>query len=191
LRRANALADRPASLGIIGAGSIGMLHLVYAKHLGVATTIFARDDRRRDLAARLGAAANVVADFDSLPPELAGSFSVVIECAGTPESWQEAVRLAAPGGHVVAFSGLPKGTHVPLDATRVHYEELAILGSFHFTPDDVREARDLLVTGVVPARDLISEVLPLGSLAHAFEMLDHRAGHKYALIPEPEPARWV
>jgi L-iditol 2-dehydrogenase len=191
LRRANALANRPGSLAVIGAGTIGLLHLIYAKHLGISASIFARDNRRRDLASRLGAVETVVADFDSLPPERAGSFPVVIECAGTPESWQEAVRLVAPGGRVLAFSGLPKGTHVPVDATRVHYEELAILGSFHFTPDDVREARDLLVTGVVPARDLISDVLPLGSLAHAFEMLDHRAGHKYALIPEPEPAQWV
>ena len=191
LRRANARTPIPHELAIIGAGVIGLLHLVYAKHAGITTTVFARDDRRRDLAARLGAASMVVADFDSLPPERAASFPAVIECAGTSESWQEAVRLAAPGGRVLAFSGLPKGTHVPLDATRVHYDELAILGSFHFTPDDVREARDLLVTGVVPARDLISGVLPLASLSHAFEMLDHRAGHKYALIPEPAQAQWI
>lgn len=189
LRRAN--AAMPSSLAIIGAGSIGLLHLVYARHAGISTTVFARDDRRRELASKLGADAMVVADFDSLPPEYAASFPVVIECAGTPEAWQEAVRLAAPGGCVLAFSGLPKGTHVPLDATRVHYEELALLGSFHFTPADVREARDLLVTGVVPARDLISGVLPLGSLEQAFAMLDRRAGHKYALIPEPGPAQWV
>ena len=189
LRRAGAAA--PERLAIIGAGTIGLLHLVYAKHARIPTTVFARDERRQDLATTLGADAVVIADFDSLPPQRAGTFPVVIECAGTPEGWQEAVRLAAPGGRVLAFSGLPKGTHVPLDATRLHYEELAVMGSFHFTPADVREARDLLVTGVVPARDLITDVLPLGSLEHAFGMLDHRTGHKYALIPEPGPVQWM
>ncbi len=191
LRRANAATPVPSAIAIVGAGSIGLLHLVYARHLGVAATVFARTGSRLELAAKLGAQTTVVADFDSLPAHLPGSFPAVIECGGTPESWQESVRLAAPGGRVLAFGGLPKGTHVPIDATRLHYEELTILGSFHFTPADVREARDVLVTGSVPARELISGVLPLSSLAQAFERLDNREGFKYALIPEPGEPSWI
>ena len=191
LRRADARSPLPANLAVIGAGTIGLLHLVYARRLGIQTTVFARHKTRLDLAKKLGASATVVADFDSLPPDVPASFAAVIESGGTPESWQEAVRLAAPGGRVLFFSGLPKGSHVPVDATRIHYEELTLLGSFHFTPAEVREARDLLVTGLVPARDLISGVLPLSSLAEAFEQLDNRAAFKYALIPGPEAPQWV
>ena len=191
LKRADARSPLPAHLAIIGAGSIGLLHLIYARHLGIPTSVFARHKARLELAKKLGASATVVADFDSLPAELAGSFAAVIESGGTPQSWQEAVGLSAPGGRVLFFSGLPKGTHVPVDATRVHYEELTLLGSFHFTPDDVREARDLLITDVVPARDLISGVLPLSSLAEAFEQLDARAAFKYALIPGPDMPEWI
>jgi len=191
LRRADARNPLPYSVAIVGAGSIGLLHLVYARQLRTPATVFARSKNRLSLAGKLGAQATIVADFDSLPAHLSGSFPAVIECGGTPESWQEAVRLAAPGGRVLAFSGLPKGTHVPLDATRLHYEELTILGSFHFTPADVREARDMLVTGCVPARELISDVMSLSSLAQAFEHLDNREGFKYALIPGPDAPTWV
>jgi len=191
LRRADARNPLPSSVAIVGAGSIGLLHLVYARQLRTPATVFARSKNRLSLAGKLGAQATIVADFDSLPAHLSGSFPAVIECGGTPESWQEAVRLAAPGGRVLAFSGLPKGTHVPLDATRLHYEELTILGSFHFTPADVREARDMLVTGCVPARELISDVMSLSSLAQAFEHLDNREGFKYALIPGPDAPTWV
>ena len=191
LRRADARSPLPPNLAIIGAGSIGLLHLVYAHHLGVPTSVFARHEARLELAQTLGASATVVADFDSLPADVPGSFAAVIESGGTPQSWQEAVRLAAPSGRVLFFSGLPKGTHVPVDATRVHYEELTLLGSFHFTPADVREARDLLIAGVVPARDLISGILPLSSLAEAFERLDARAAFKYALIPGPDAPEWI
>lgn len=191
LRRADARSPLPAGVAIIGAGSIGLLHLIYARHVGIPTTIFARHKTRLELAEKLGASSTVVADFDSLPASVPGSFAAVIESGGTPESWQEAVRLAAPGGRVLFFSGLPKGSHVPIDATRVHYEELTLLGSFHFTPADVREARDLLVSGAVPVRDLISGVLPLSSLAQAFEQLDNRAGFKYALIPGPDEPGWI
>jgi len=191
LRRTDTRQPLPPKVAIIGAGVIGLLHLVLARHNNIEATVFARHEARLGLATKFGAARTVVADFDSLPVELAGSFPAVIECAGSAQSWQEAVRLAAPGGRVLAFSGLPSGTHVPLDATRLHYDELTIAGSFHFTRDDVREARDLLVTGVVPARELITEVLPLSSLEEAFSRLDRRQGYKYALIPEPEPATWI
>lgn len=191
LRRADASSPLPPKIAIIGAGTVGLLHLAYARHLGIPASVFARHTNRLELAAKIGAAATVVADFDSIPADLPASFPAVIECGGTPESWQEAVRLAAPGGRVLFFSGLPKGTHVPLDATRTHYEELTVLGSFHFTPRDVREARELVIAGVVPARELISSVLPLDSLAQAFEWLDSRAGFKYALIPGSEAPAWV
>lgn len=191
LRRVDPRQPMPAKLAIIGAGTIGLLHLAYARRFGVPATVFARHERRLDIATRLGAAQTVVADFDSLPAGFEAAFPAVIETGGTPQSWQEAVRLAAPGGRVLFFSGLPKGTHVPVDATHVHYDELALLGSFHFTPADVREARDLLVTGAVPARDLISGVLPLSSLPQAFERLDSREGFKYALVPGEDLAQWV
>ena len=191
LRRRGLREPAPSRLAIIGAGTIGLLHLAYARHLGIPTTVFARHQNRLELATKLGAAATVMADFDSLPAESAASFPIVIESGGTPESWQEAVRLAAPGGGVLLFSGLPKGSHVPLDATRAHYDELTLLGSFHFTPQDVREARALIIAGIVPARELISGVLPLGSLGQAFAWLDNRTGFKYALVPGPDTPAWI
>jgi L-iditol 2-dehydrogenase len=190
LRRAST-PPLPAKLAIIGAGTIGLLHLAYARHLSVPTTVFGRHAERLRLAETLGADATVIADFDSLPADSPASYPAVIECGGTPESWQEAVRLAAPGGSILFFSGLEKGTHVPLDASRTHYDELTCMGSFHFTPEDVREARRLLEAGVVPARELISGIVRLESIASVFERLDDRAGFKYALIPDTQTPQWV
>ena len=191
LERANAIAPVPENVAIIGAGTIGLLHLAYARHASIPATVVARHKERLALAQRLGATTTVAAEFDSLPPDLAGSFAAVIECGGSVESWEEAVRLAAPGGRVLFFGGLPKGAHVPIDATRVHYDEITCCGSFHFTPDDVRAARELLRAGVVPARDLISGVLPLAALPDAFHHLDNRSGFKYALIPGDTAPEWV
>jgi L-iditol 2-dehydrogenase len=84
-------------------------------------------------------------------PELLGrgegeprSYETVIEAAGTPEAWASAMSLAAPGGTVVLFGGLPRETVVPLDSYRLHYEALTLRGSFHHRPRDVRAALALL-----------------------------------------------
>ncbi|MDX6630900.1 MAG: L-iditol 2-dehydrogenase [Gaiellales bacterium] len=84
-------------------------------------------------------------------PELLGrgegapsSYDTVIEAAGTPEAWSHAIDLAAPGGTVVLFGGLPRETVVPVDSYRLHYEALTLRGSFHHRPRDVRAALALL-----------------------------------------------
>jgi L-iditol 2-dehydrogenase len=84
-------------------------------------------------------------------PELLGrgegapsSYETVIEAAGTPEAWAHAMGLAAPGGTVVLFGGLPRETVVPVDSYRLHYEALTLRGSFHHRPRDVRAALALL-----------------------------------------------
>ena len=35
---------------------------------------------------------------------------VVIECAGTKNAWEDAVRMVRKGGRVLWFGGLPSGT---------------------------------------------------------------------------------
>jgi len=187
LRRANAQAPLPPAVVIIGAGTIGLLHLAYASHAGVPATVVGRQPERLALAAELGARA-VIASTEAHP--MRASFPAAIDCGGTPQSWTEAIRLCAPGGRVLLFSGPPSGSEIALDATRVHYDELTLCGSFHFTPADVRQARDLLIAGAVPARQLISGVLPLAALGDAFENLDRRSGFKYALIPAGDP-QWT
>ncbi len=192
LRRANAERPMPHNVAIIGAGAIGMLHLLYAMHARVRTTVIARRGDRLALAKRLGAQEIVDARE---PAQMAGlltnRFAAVIECAGSADAWREAIALARPGGRVLFFGGLPSGSEVAIDATRIHYDELTMLGAFHFTPDDVREARDLLVSGSLDLRPLVSGIAPLANLRDIFERLDRREGYKYALIPEPAPPEWV
>ncbi len=174
------------SLAIIGAGAIGLLHLLYAKHAGRSVTVIAHGEQRASLARDLGADRTLPSSDGQ-----SGKFDAVIECAGTPSSWREAVELAAPGGHVLFFSGLPAGTDVSLDSGRIHYQEITCSGSFHFTPEDVRTARDLLVAGALPVKKLISSVAPLDQLGGVFERLEQRDGLKYALIPEPFEPQWI
>jgi L-iditol 2-dehydrogenase len=189
LRRANAQRPMPQNVAIVGAGTIGLLHLLYARHAGSRATVIARSAQRLDLAAKLGAEETI--DVSRPDARVGAHFAAVIECAGSADAWRQALALTRPGGRTLFFSGLPSGTEVPLDATRLHYEELTCLGAFHFTPSDVREARELLIAGRLTLRPLISGVAPLSNLTDIFESLDRRQGFKYALIPEPAAAEWV
>ena len=183
LRRADARRPLPADVAIVGAGTIGLLHLIYAVRAGVNATVIARGPERGALAAALGAKRIVDADDASAVEALTGSASAVIECAGTQPTWTLAPALARTGGRVLLFSGLPSGAQAQFDAAKIHYGEVALLGAFHFTPADVREAYELLGRGGIDVKPLVSGVEKMDDIVDVFERLDRREGHKFALVP--------
>jgi L-iditol 2-dehydrogenase len=92
----------------------------------------------------------------------------VIEAAGTEQAWRDAIRLVRAGGTVLLFGGLPSGTEVAVDATRVHYDELTLRGAFHHTPRHVRAALAFLASGAYPWERLVSHRIGLDQLPALF-----------------------
>jgi L-iditol 2-dehydrogenase len=103
----------------------------------------------------------------------ARSYETVIEAAGAPEAWEQAMALAAPGGTVVLFGGLPRDTLVPVDSYRLHYEALTLRGSFHHRPRDVRAALGLLERAASSITKLLTHEF---ALADVVEPLKRGAG---------------
>jgi L-iditol 2-dehydrogenase len=85
-----------------------------------------------------------------------GRWDTVIEAAGTPDAWARAINLVRPGGTVVFFGGLPRGTELAVDTYRLHYEALTLRGVFHHRPRDVRRALAILSGEPSRFRDLLT-----------------------------------
>jgi L-iditol 2-dehydrogenase len=109
----------------------------------------------------------LVDSFGAEPGDGRGA-DVVIEAAGTEQAWFDAVELVRPGGTVVMFGGLARDARPPIDAFRLHYEELRIRGSFHHTPATVRAALGFLASGAYPWERLITHRVPLAELPALF-----------------------
>jgi len=174
---------------VIGAGAIGLLHLLALRALGVERVYaIARNPQRAEVARTLGAYGIIARSAEEARAEVlavtAGrGADLVIECTAQPQVWEAALFLARPGGQVVLFGGCPSGTTVAFDTYRLHYDQVRILSPFHFTPKAVRRAYELLVSGKIPASKLISGTYPLAQLPYAFDLLQRGEGIKYAIIP--------
>jgi L-iditol 2-dehydrogenase len=110
-------------------------------------------------------------------------FDIVIECTGRADGWQQAFDRTLPGGQVLLFGGLPRGTVFPVDTYRLHYEEVQVLGSFHFSPRDVASAREHLMAGGLEMGPLISGCLSLDQLPEVMRRLEQGEGLQYAIDP--------
>ena len=183
---------RPApveQVAVVGLGGIGLLHVRMAKAMGARVIAVGRRAERLALAARLGADAVVDTERDAIAQGIRDASEgrgpdLVVECTGHPRMWVEVAGWARPGGRVLLFAGLAAGAQVAFDATRLHYDEVDIINSFHYRPNDVEEAYRLLATGVIDVRPIISGVRDLPSIVDVFASLDRGNGVKYAILPE-------
>jgi L-iditol 2-dehydrogenase len=69
------------------------------------------------------------------------------------------------------------------DTARLHYDEISLIGSFHYTPGDVEIAYRLLVEKQIKVSKLITAKYPLNDLRKAFDLLLEGKGIKYAIRP--------
>ncbi|MFQ6113183.1 MAG: zinc-binding dehydrogenase [bacterium] len=174
---------------IIGAGAIGLLHVVMAKVKGVHNIIVAgKHFNRLRLAKELGANHIIDAKQENTIEavmELTRGFGAtwVFECTGRPLVWEQSVSMVSKGGTVILFGGCPTGTSVSFDTARLHYDEITLVGAFHFTPRDVEKAFQLLAERKIDVRKLITDFCPLKDLEKAFDSLIEGEGVKFAIVP--------
>lgn len=170
---------------VMGSGPIGLLHLAVLKMMGSSVIVTARNETRLETARELGADACVKPErLHDAVNRLTGSIGVdfVIECTGQAEVWEHSVDYARRGGTVMLFGGCKTGTRVSYDTYRLHYDELTLKGSFHFTPADVAAAKELLEQGL-NVSSIITGSYPLADLGKALSRLAQSDGLKYAIIP--------
>ncbi len=147
--------DPEQTVAVLGPGSMGLLLCACLRDAGARVVVAGGSAERRALAA----------DFGAEPGDASGA-DVVIEAAGTPEGWRDAVHTVRRGGLVVLFSGVQGD--VGLDAERLHYDELTVRGAFHHTPQTVRAALAFLASGAHPWEKLLTHEVGLSELPALF-----------------------
>lgn len=108
---------------------------------------------------------------------------VVIECAGKISTWESAVEMVRRGGRVLWFGGLPKGSEVRINAVKVHYGEVTLLNSHGGTAKDAETAFDLITSGKVRSRPLISREMGLPQVEEAIQAMIRGEVIKVAIKP--------
>jgi len=180
------------TVAILGSGPLGLLLAAIAKLQGAHVIITGHGEQRLALARHFGA--DVVIDVSAMSPQEQceavrketddrRGVDVVIEAVGTSETWALATSMARPGGLVNFFGGCASGTQVSLETRPLHYSELTLKGVFHHTPAYFAQALDLINGHCIDVEALITARVPLASTLQVFDLLLHKQGVKYALIP--------
>jgi L-iditol 2-dehydrogenase len=177
------------TVAVVGAGPLGLMHVCLAAERGAHVISIDRRTDRLALARRLGASETIEAEGDWVERVRAGAnggrgVDHAVEAVGLPETWNATVRLLRKGGRANLFGGCPRETYLTVGTSRMHYEELTLLASFHHTPETVRGALELIAADKVPAREWIGARRPLDELTTVLEEMKRGdAPPKTAILP--------
>ena len=181
----NRLGLSEGRLLIYGSGALALLWAATAPSRGVRAIVAGRKPERLSLAASCGAD---VLDLQRYEPEDLFSRTgalpdAAVDCTGDPDVWMRLPNLVRHRGSVLLFGGCAPGALVQFDAARLHYSEISLIGSFHYTPDEARQAMEMLASGAVDPRPLITDSGKLSDLPRFLDALRQGEGIRYAIRP--------
>jgi L-iditol 2-dehydrogenase len=175
---------------IMGAGPIGVMHLKLARARGAGRVIVSEPVAdRATQASRMGAdrvVDPVAADLKSIVlEETKGRGADAIIVAAPVHAAQEiALDLAAIGGRINFFGGLPKDRpNITFNSNLVHYKELVVTGTTACSTADCWQAAQIVNSGIVDLSDIVSQRFPLRDAVNAFAAAEDRKSLKIVLEP--------
>ena len=175
---------------VMGAGPIGVLHVMLARLRGATRIIVSEPAAgRREQALALGA--DVV--VDPLNEDLAAVVAaesggrgadVIITAAPVKGLQEQALDLAAMGGRINYFGGLAKDDpFIRFNSNTVHYKELIVTGTTACSTWDCLRAAEIVNSGRLDLSPLITAAYPLSEAVAAFAAAADGKNLRVTLIP--------
>ena len=164
--------------GVVGCGPIGLFAIQWMRLMGAREVVAVDVSERKLELAREAGATHTFLSSDAAAADL--PCDLIIEAAGHPSSINLAVRLAAPGGHVV-FIGIPVGD-VSLELKAFQHflrQEVSLHGSWNsfgapYPGDQWTVTLEKLASGDLKWEFMISHDLDLAELPAMFEAFKDR-----------------
>jgi alcohol dehydrogenase, propanol-preferring len=170
---------------VIGCGGVGLNVVQIAAALGARVIGVDTSEQKRDWARRLGAEAALdPADgrVDRAVRELTdGGADVVFEVVGKPLTQELAVTCVRTGGRVVLVGYSPDT--MQLNAGRVMFRELDVIGSLGCRPVDYPRVIELVRQGRIRMSDLVTQRFILDDIGRAFDALRAGSGIRSVVTP--------
>ncbi|MDP2933492.1 MAG: alcohol dehydrogenase catalytic domain-containing protein, partial [bacterium] len=168
---------------VVGSGITGILHLHLAKFSGAAE-ITATDiaEPRLKMAKKFGA------DFAVNAKEYSAGkfFDLVIVTTGAPSAIKQAMESVERGGTILFFAPVENDREVPIPFNKLFWRaEITLASSYAGSPQDYQQALDLIATGKLNLREMITHRLGLEKIGLGFQLVSE-AKDSLKVVIEPQ-----
>lgn len=169
---------------IVGAGIMGMLHLLFAKRQGAHVIVSEIDEGRGKKALELGADEVInptQVNYVEQVKELTNGWGAdhTFMAIGVARAIEDAVKATAKGGIVQVYASVyPKPAMITIDADLFHNREIVLTGTVSQDHEDFLRSAEIISNRTVDLRPLISRVFPLAQLSDAFDVALNKEAYR-------------
>lgn len=162
---------------VIGSGISGLLHIQYAKALGIQKIIAADINDYRMKAAAIFGADFVYESNSDLVEKIRhvneGRLAdVVIVCAGAEPAIELSLKAVEKGGTILFFALSSPKQIMPLAMNDIFWQRGAtLMSSYAASPEDHRESLDLIKNKKINVSKMISHRLPFHEIGKGFDLV--------------------
>ena len=158
---------------VIGAGTMGLLHILMLKNRVEQIIVSDPSEQRRATALKLGADAGINPDTQDPVKVVRGmtegrGADVIIDATPVFSIAQDILDMVAPMGTVIYYSSIYPKEHVQLDPNRIHKSMANITGSANSNTHDFSQAVELLSTQEIDPTPLVSAQFQFEDIKEAF-----------------------
>lgn len=193
------------NIAIIGAGSMGLIHLMLTKMIGATTIISDTIERRLEVAKNLGAD-HVINALKEDPVRAVWEITngrgadKVISTVGQKRAIEQGLLMVKNAveegklssssqmyiprrGKLVLFGGAEAGTSVEIDPNTIYYRDIIVETSIRVGGDIsfYEKSLDIVRKEAEPLRRLITHRFPLDLITEGFNVFEKREGIKVGL----------
>jgi len=176
IRAQNKAAIRKGdSVAVMGAGPSGIIHVMLAKIAGASQVLVADlVDYRLKMAERLGADLTFNPQRENLVERVKEATEgrgadVVIVTAPNAKAVEDGVQIARRGGKLLLFAPTQSDQYARLSPHRLFFSEITVIPSYSVSHVETRIALELIGSGRIQAKELITHRFPLSRTADAFQ----------------------
>jgi len=175
---------------IIGAGPIGILHVMFAKLRGAQKVIVSEMiNERREQVKKFGADFVIDPSKDDVRSVLmelsyGRGPDVIIVAAPSAKAQESSLDLIARGGRINFFGGLMKGQEtINFNSNSVHYKQVYVTGTTGSNIMQYRRAMELIISRRINISSLISAKYSLDQAHEAFRRASSKKDLKILFNP--------
>ena len=156
---------------ILGVGPTGIMHALLARSVGFSK-IFCSDlnDFRLDFAKKLGfEAVRSNESSEKILQSVIDGVDVAIVATGNLNAFNSAINLVRKGGTIVMFGVPSKDASIDINMSNVYSKEITITTTYAASDTDTKNALELIASGTIDVKSLITHKYTLEDSQKAFE----------------------
>jgi L-iditol 2-dehydrogenase len=192
LKGVRAVAPRAGEVcAVLGQGPIGLIFTMMGKREKLRVVATDTMATRRDLALRFGAEAAFDPRSDAFIQQIRSmtegrGADIVLVAASAKGIVEQAVACSRPGARILLFAQTSHQERIEVSGADICMGERTLLGSYSSSVDVQKESADLVFSGALPVRELITHRYPLGEIQKGIDRASHpdEVSLKIVVLPQ-------